>query len=426
MPKQRIVILGGGSGGLELASQLGRADGIETILVDKSPSHTWKPRLHEMAAGTVATSLAEISYYLLAALRGFRFEQGEVTGIERAARRVRLAAVTSADGRVLAEAREIAYDRCVVALGGATPDFGTPGVAEHAIRLDGKDDADAFRDRFIGHMIEARATGTPTSVVIVGTGATGTELAAHLRYSERGFVETGAGNEAKLLDITLVEAAPVLMPGIDETLRESIVKRLHSLDVKIVTDAEVSEVTNAELRTRKGETWPADLTVWAAGLAGNPVLKALGDFEIDGKGRIVVDRHLRATVDEAVHVLGDSASFTPEGAERPLPPTAQAASQQAAYLARSLPRRLRGETPEPFSHDDKGRLISLGRAGTVGQVIFGRRQDFMIAGQFAAAAYHGLERQHQWRVLGRLRGSVAILADMVSPAKGPAFKLHGG
>lgn len=426
MGKTRIVILGGGSGGLELAALLAGERNVKTVLVDREPSHTWKPRLHEMAAGTVATSLAEMSFYLLASLRGFRFEQGEVAGIERHERRVRLAPMIDEKGEEIAGERFVSYDICVVALGGSTPDFGTPGVAEHTIRLDGKEDADDFRDRFIGRMIQARATGRPMSLVIVGTGATGTELAAHLRYSEDGFAETGAKEPAKLLDVTLIEAAPVLMPGVDEELRQSVAKRLRELDVKIVTDAQVSEVTQTGLSTKKGETWPSDLTVWAAGLAGSPILSELGGFDLDKKGRILVDSHLRSTVDEAVYALGDAASFTPQGAERPLPPTAQTASQQALYLASALTKGLRGEASEPFRPEDKGRLISLGRAGTVGQLAFRRGDDLLIGGQFAAATYHGLERQHQWRVLGRLRGSVAILADMLSPAKGPAFKLHGG
>ena len=349
-----------------------------------------------------------------------------MVSIDRAAKRVNLAAMAGADGRQRAAARDLAYDLCVVALGGTTPDFGTAGVAEHAIRLDGPDDAEAFRDRFIALMIQARESGTPAEIAIVGTGPTGTELAAHLRHSERGFLEPRiAKRQGKLLSVTLIEAAPAIMPGIDEALRSQILRRLRSLDVKIVTDAEISEITETELRTAKGENWPSDLTVWAVGLAGNPGLKALCDFEFDKKGRIVVDAHLRSTVDPAIYALGDSSAFTPEGADKAIPPTAQAASQEAIYLADALPKALAGETVDPFVYGDKGRLVSLGRAGTVGKIGFARKDDIMIGGQFATAAYHALERQHQWRVLGKLRGTVAIFADMISPAKGPALKLHG-
>lgn len=424
--KTRVVVLGGGSGGLELAAQLSARSGLEVVLVDREPAHVWKPRLHEMAAGTVATSLAEISFYLLGQLRGFRFEQGEVVSLDRRRRRVGLAAMPGPGGRPGAAAREIAYDILVVALGGVTPNFGTAGVLENTIRLDGPEDADAFRDRFIALMIEARESGEPAEIVIVGTGPTGTELAAHLRHSERGFLDPSrAKRQGKLLSITLIEAAPTIMPGIDETLRAQIVRRLRSLDVKIVPDAKISQVNADELHTEKGESWSSDLTVWAVGTAANPVLKTLGEFEFDSKGRIVVDDGLRSTLDERIYVIGDSAAFTPPGEERAVPPTAQVAGQQAIYLADALPRSLKGQSVSPFDFSDKGRLVSLGRAGTVGKIGFARKDDILIGGQFALAAYHALERQHQWRVLGKLRGSVAILADLVSPTKGPSLKLHG-
>jgi NADH dehydrogenase len=419
MATTRIVILGGGAGGLELASALAHRPGHDVTLVDRVGAHIWKPRLHEFAAGTVTSTLSEISFYMLARMRGFRFEQGSVTGIDRAAREVRLAPpdVPGAAG----SERRIGYDTCVVALGGITADFGIPGVREHAVRLDAKLDADGFRDRFVALLINARQTRVPAHVVIVGSGATGTELAAHLRLAETAFFDRPeTADQPRLLDLTLLEAAPEVMPGADEELRTGVVRRLAELDVTIVTSARITAVEPDAVRAASGESWRADVTVWAAGLVGLPVLATLGDFAIDRKGRIVVDAFLRSTVDPAVYVLGDAASLTPEGAPQPLPPTAQIASQEAAYLARSLA----DPAAKPFRFKDKGKLVSLGGAGTVGLVGISRN-DFFVDGQFAKAAYHSLQRRHQWQVLGALRGSVAILADVISPTRGPALKLHG-
>ncbi|WP_427024674.1 NAD(P)/FAD-dependent oxidoreductase [Aureimonas ureilytica] len=424
--RKRIVILGGGSGGLELASQLAGHAALDVALVDRELSHLWKPRLHEFAAGTVNSSLAEMSFYMLGQLRGFRFEQGTVSAIDHERREVVLAAILGEDGTVAARERRVPYDLCVVALGGVVPDFGTTGVEEFAVRLDTKADADRFRDRFIAAMIEARETGEPAEVVIVGSGATGTELAAHLRRSERGFFEQNkAERRRKLLGITILEAAPEIMPGAEPELRQQLIERLRQLDIKTVTDVNVSRIDADSVYSKSGERWSCDLAVWAAGLVGNPVLKDLGRFETDKRGRIVVDQTLRSSVDEAIYVMGDSASLTPPGADKPLPPTAQAASQQADYLTETLPLLARGEPVQPFRYSDKGRLISLGRAGAVGMIGFGRKDDFLIRGHFATAAYNALQRQHQWRVLGRLRGTVSIAADMISPTKGPALKLHG-
>lgn len=423
---RRVLILGGGAGGLELASRLAGRGGVEVTLVDREMTHLWKPRLHEFAAGTVSSTLAEISFYMLARMRGFHFEQGEVRAIDRAGARVELGAMHDEEGRELAPARFLPYDLCVVALGGVTPDFGTEGVAENAVRLDGPEDAEDFRTRFAGTMIRARSSGVPAEIVIVGSGATGTELAAHLRNSETGFLVRGGKARAdKLLGITILEAAPVIMPGIDEALRAKLVERLKQLDIKTVTDAKIAAIEPGAVRSVSGERWPADVSVWAAGLVGHPVLKRLADFEMDDKGRIKVDRTLRSTVDERIYVMGDAASMVAKGAEKPLPPTAQAASQQADYLTETIPLLVKGKPVEPFEFRNRGRLVQLGQAGTVGRIGSGHGDDFLIHGQFATAAYDALQRHHQWKVLGRLRGTVAIFADMLSPAKGPALKLHG-
>jgi NADH dehydrogenase len=419
MASKRIVILGGGAGGLELASALAHRPDLDVTLVDRVGAHIWKPRLHEFAAGTVTSTLSEISFYMLARMRGFRFEQGSVIGIDHAARAVRLAP-PDIPGAVASE-RRIGYDACVVALGGITADFGIPGVREHAVRLDAKLDADGFRDRFVALLINARQARVPAHIVIVGSGATGTELAAHLRLAETAFFDCPeTADQPRLLDLTLLEAAAEVMPGADAELRAGVVRRLAELDVTVVTSARITAVEPDAVRAASGESWRADVTVWAAGLVGLPVLATLGNFEIDRKGRIMVDAYLRSTVDPAVYVLGDAASLTPEGAKQPLPPTAQIASQEAAYLARSLPER----AAKPFRFRDKGKLVSLGGAGTVGLVGISRN-DFFVDGQFAKAAYHALQRRHQWQVLGPLRGSVAILADVISPTRGPALKLHG-
>ncbi len=424
--RKRVLILGGGAGGLELAAELAADKSCAVTLVDAVSTHLWKPRLHEFAAGTVNSTLAEISFYMLAKMRGFRFEQGRVEAIDRAAKTVRLGDMHDQDGQLLTPARNLSYDVCVVALGGVTTDFGTEGVAEHAIRLDTKTDADEFRELFIAAMIAARAGADPARIVIIGSGATGTELAAHLRLSEQAFFEPEDERaRRKLLDLTILEAAPELMPGANGELRTGVADRLNALDVSVETGARVAAVTASEVRSADGKSWPADIAVWAAGLVGHPCLKGLADFEMDRKGRIVVDDRLRTTVDPAIYVLGDAASHTPVGAAMPLPPTAQCASQQADYLASAIPKALAGETPGPFVFRDKGKLVSLGRAGSVGLIGFARKDDFYVAGQFATAAYHALQRQHQWAVLGPLRGTVAIVADVISPARGPALKLHG-
>lgn len=420
------MILGGGAGGLELAAALsGRAD-MAITLVDRVGSHLWKPRLHEFAAGTVNSTLTEISFYSLAEMRGFHFEQGDVQAIDRAARTVTLAPLLAPNGNTIAGPRSLAYEACVIALGGATPDFGTKGVRENAIRLETKADADRFRELFVALMIRARETGEPTRIVIVGSGATGIELAAHLRLAERAFTGEGGGKATgPLLTITILEAAPQIMPGSDDTLRRTVLQRISNLRIEVATDAAVTVVEEEKVAAKDGREWPSDLTVWAAGLVGAPILKTLDAFDLDRRGRIVVDRYLRVEGDEMLFAMGDAASVKLGNSDQPLPPTAQAASQEAEYLSGALPKMLRGERVHPLQYRNRGTLLSLARGGAAGRIGFGGTGDILVKGQFAKAAYHGLQRRHQWAVLGPLRGSVAILADIISPTKGPALKLHG-
>lgn len=420
----RVVILGGGAGGSELAARLGTRGDMTVTLVDRQASHLWKPRLHEFAAGTIDSTLSELSYYMVARMRGFEFEQGNVETIDTTRKSVHLTGPTAPDGRGAAP-RDIPYDHLVVALGGVTPDFGTRGVVEHAVRLDERTDADRFRARFIALMITARESGRPAHIVIVGSGATGTELAAHLREVEGGFFRSGGRGPRDMLRILIAEAAPELMPGAGDDLRRNVAARLEALDIDTLTGAQIAEVAPDEVVADDGSRHPADITVWAAGLVGNPALAKLADFTTDKKGRIVVDQRLRTFLDPAIQVMGDAAAFTPEGGDAPLPPTAQCASQQADYLATAIPKLLGGEQPEPFVYSDRGRLLSLARAGSVGQIGFGRKNDFLVKGRFALAAYQSLQRRHQWTLLGPLRGGVAIFADWLSPAKGAQLKLHG-
>ncbi|MEN3792708.1 FAD-dependent oxidoreductase [Fulvimarina sp. MAC3] len=425
--QERVVVLGGGAGGLELACHLTGKEGLSVTLVDMNGAHVWKPRLHEFAAGTVDSTLSEMSFYMLAAMRGFTFEQGKVLSINRQARTVHLAGVSSQHGSIQGPARNIEYDRLVIALGGVTPDFGTDGVAEHAVRLDEKSDADDFRDLFIAAILRARENREPARISIVGSGATGTELAAHLRVAERGFINKAVlESDPPLLDISILEAAPEIMPGASDELRKAVLERLDKLDIKTKTNAKIAAVEKNAVVAADGERWPTDITVWAAGLVGNPCLAGLCDFEMDKKGRISVDGKLRTTVDDRVYALGDAASFKSEPDAAPLPPTAQCASQQATYLASALPRAIAGGTPNDFKYDDKGRLLSLASGGSVGSIsLFRSKNDILVHGQFARAAYDSIQRRHQWSVLGYLKGTVAIFADSISPTKGPALKLHG-
>lgn len=182
---QRIVIVGGGAGGLALATQLGKKGLAQITLVDSARTHVWKPLLHQLAAGSFDTHAEEIEYLAQARWNHFKFRLGSLTGVNRQAKTIQLAASHDDAGREITPAQALAYDTLVIAVGSQTNDFGTPGAARHAIKLDSPQAARHFNDRLINATTAAsvpREAGSGRlTVAIVGGGATGVELAAELR-----------------------------------------------------------------------------------------------------------------------------------------------------------------------------------------------------------------------------------------------------
>ncbi|MGA0034188.1 MAG: NAD(P)/FAD-dependent oxidoreductase, partial [Burkholderiales bacterium] len=182
----RIVIVGGGAGGLELATRLGDSVGrrgqAQVTLIDRSRTHLWKPLLHEVAAGSMDIDQHTLDYLAQARWHHFRFRLGSMAGLDRERRVVRVAPTHDEEGRLLIGEREIRYDTLVLAVGSGTNDFGTPGAQEHAISLDTPLQAERFHNRLINACIRANAQREPLRpeqlhVAIIGAGATGVELA---------------------------------------------------------------------------------------------------------------------------------------------------------------------------------------------------------------------------------------------------------
>jgi NADH dehydrogenase len=173
---RQIIVVGGGAGGLELVTRLGDRLGARTrqprakiVLVDRAPTHIWKPLLHEVAAGSMDPFAHQLEYAAQARWHGFEFQQGELTGLDRANRVIRIGALTDEDGVVLMPARELRYDTLVIAIGSTTHFFGVPGAEEHAIALDTPEQAERFRRRMISQCMRAqyrRAVGSNEGEVV--------------------------------------------------------------------------------------------------------------------------------------------------------------------------------------------------------------------------------------------------------------------
>ncbi len=432
----RIVIVGGGAGGLELATRLGdrlgRRRRAAVTLIDRSRTHVWKPLLHKVAAGTMDPGDHELNYFAQAHWHGFRYQQGEMIGLDHAARRVRLAPVVDAEGVAVVPARAVPYDTLVVAIGSQTNDFGTPGAAAHSISLDSAEQAARFHARLLNSCLKADLEPVPPSpgalgIVIIGAGATGVELSAELHKVVRELVAYGLDriDPERDLRITIVEAAPRILPALPDRLAAATLRLLTKLHVEVLTGERVVEVGAGGVRTASGRFVPAAIVVWAAGVKAPDFLRELDGLETNRQNQLLVTATLESTRDPAIFALGDCAACAWTGKGGNVPPRAQAAHQQASHLARQLPRRLAGQSPRPWRYRDFGSLVSLGRYSTVGSLMDSiTRGSLMIEGYFARLMYLSLYKMHELALHGPAKVLLDTLVRMITRRTEPQVKLH--
>ena len=432
----QIIVVGGGAGGIELATllgdTLGRRGAARVTLIDRSRTHLWKPLLHEFAAGSMDLDHHALDYLAQARWHHFRFQLGEMDGLDRWRKVVKVAPTLDEDGRELIPRREIPYDTLVMAIGSRTNDFGTPGADEHAISLDMSEQAELFHRRMINACIRANAQAAPLrpeqlKVAIIGAGATGVELAAELHKTTRELVAYGLDkiNPEKDVQLTVIEAAPRILPAVPERLSKAAEELLRGLNVRVLTGERVTEVRKDGVMTASGRKIPAELTVWAAGIKAPDFLKDIGGLETNRLNQLVVKQTLETTRDPDIFAMGDCASCPWPGRSRDVPPTAQAAHQQASHLARMLPRRLAGKRLKPWGYRDFGSLLSFGEYSTIGSLMGALLGGtIFIEGLFARLMYVSLYRMHLYALHGFARVLFDSLGKLITRRTEPRVKLH--
>lgn len=429
----RVVVVGGGAGGLELACKLGRRLGPERVtLVDPQRFHVWKPSLHEVAAGTLDIHQEGLSYEMVAHDSGFTFCLGPMTQLDHAARRLRVGAVQDDRGQALVPPRDLPYDHLVIAVGSTAHHFGVPGAAEFTLSLNQPADAERFRLRMLQLFTAAdlrKSEGAEglVHIVIIGAGATGVELAAELReasvvHSRYGFRRLDPRRDVR---ITLLEGADRILSPLPRKVSDAAAVLLGKRSVHIETDCRVARVTAGQVEDATGRVFPADLVVWAAGIKAPDFLAGLG-LPTSRSGQLQVTDHLAVVGQTDIFALGDCAGCpTAEGGW--VPPRAQAAHQQATYLVNVLTRLARGKPAptRPFIYRDHGSLVSLGTRSSVGSLMGGLfRTSWLVQGLLARTMYLSLHLMHHQAVLGSLRTAVLALARFLVKRATPQVKLH--
>jgi NADH:ubiquinone reductase (H+-translocating) len=422
-----IIVIGGGVAGLILATQLGHSLGrrgqARVTLIDRSWIHVWKPMLHTFAAGTWNIYEQQVQYVAHARTHHFEYVPGQLDSIDRIKRRIRLAPVRAA-GEVVADARELDYDVLVLAFGSRANDFGTPGVLEHCHFIDSPDQADAFNARLRAQVVRSFAEGGHIDIAIVGGGATGVELAAELSRMVELAAGYGKVDIRSRLRLTLLETGPRILSAFPEAVSASATSQLRMLGVDVRTGVKVVGVDARGYILEGGEHLPAALKVWAAGIRASSSFDESG-LELNRAGQIVVGPNLLAKGEQSIFALGDCASLVPEGAERPLPSTAQVANQQALHLVRHLPAWLRkGRPVPPYQFRDLGALVAISEYNAFGRLgHFGFFKGGFIKGRFAQLSHAVLYRRHQLSLHGPYRAALLWLAERINALVQPKIRI---
>ena len=429
--------MGGGAGGLELATRLGdrlgRKRRARVILVDCARTHLWKPLLHEVAAGSMDLYEHDLDYLAQARWHHFEFQLGRMDGLDRKRRVVQIAPTYDEnETEELIKRREIPYDTLVLAVGSRTNDFGTPGAREHAISLDTPKQAEYFHHRLINACIRANAQTAPVrpeqlNVAIIGGGATGVELAAELHKTTRQLLAYGFEkiDPERDIQLTIVEAGPRILAALPERLALAAHELLKGLHVEVLTGEKVTEVRPRAVVTSTGRVIPVELTVWAAGIKAPDFLSGLDGLESNKLNQLIVHDTLQTTRDADIFALGDCACCPWPGHVPCVPARAQAAHQQATLLVRNFKRRLTGKSLQPFVYRDFGSLVSLGEYSTVGSLM-GKLLggSLFIEGLFARLMYISLYRMHLYALHGAAKVVFDVLGRIFTRRTEPRVKLH--
>jgi len=385
MAPHRVVIIGGGFGGLHAAQALARAP-VEVTLVDRRNFHLFQPLLYQVATGGLSpANIAAPLRSIFQRRRNVRVLLGEVTNVDLARRRVMLS-----DG-------ELSYDSLIVATGSHQNYFGNDQWREQAPPLKTIEDATEIRSRVLTAFETAERESDPVrraewlTFVVVGAGPTGVELAGALaelcRHTLRQDFRAIEPDHAKVL---LVDALPRVLPGYPEDLSAKAQRQLEQIGVTVETGRMVTDVASDHVRLKRdGDEQDAEETVatrtvlWCAGVQASrlgPRLAEQAGVEADRAGRVPVDEYLHPGEHAEVYVVGDLARREEQGS--PLPGVAQVAIQQGKYAARSILARLRGEQPVPFRYRDLGSMATIGRNRAV--ALMGR---WRLSGYFAWLAW---------------------------------------
>ena len=360
-PRERVVIVGGGFGGLQMARKLSRNNDYQVVLIDKNNYHQFQPLFYQVAmAGLEPSSIVFPFRKLFQGKRNVFIRVTEVTDVDPVAKRLQT------------PLGHCNYDHLIVATGADTNFFGNENIAEHAIPMKSVSEALYLRNNILDDYEDALTTPDYdgrqelVDIVIVGGGPTGVELAGSLAEMKshvlpKDYPELAIEEE---VDIYLVQSGDVILKGFHPDSSAKALKYLRDLGVKVLLNSRVTDFDGSTVHLKDGTTIPTQKVIWAAGIKGVP-LHGLPISAVTYGNRLAVDRFHRVKDCQDVYAIGDVAYMEEPDFPQGHPQVAQVAIQSGENLARNFRNRLRERDARPFSYHDKGSMATVGRARAV-------------------------------------------------------------
>lgn len=388
MNRPKVVILGGGFGGLAAARALYKD--ADVTVVDRHNYQTFLPLLYQVSTAGLAAD--HVAYPIRGALRKtkVKFRMASPINIDHRNKEVKL------------DSSEILkFDHLIVALGSVTADFGIPGVKEFTLGMKSVSEALTIRAEIMRRFEDLCRfeDDTKLSVTVIGGGPTGVEMAGAIAELIRGPLKSDQAQVAKNINVTLIEAGPRLLPPFAPSLSARTKKDLEKLGVKVLLNTAVKEVAHRKIFLKDGTTLQSEVTIWAAGVKGADAMKDL-NLPIEAN-RVAVEPTMQVKNYPNLWALGDIAGAKGKDGS-PLPMVAPVAIQQGKFIAKQIKRISQNKKLEHFRYLDKGSMATIGRNKAVVQVRW-----FKLAGPLAWLVWLWL---HLFYLLGG-RNKIGTMAD---------------
>ena len=388
MIKPKVVILGGGFGGLAAARALYKT--AEVTVVDRHNYQTFLPLLYQVSTAGLAAD--HVAYPIRGALRktSVKFRMGSPLSIDHKNKEVKLDS-----------SEVLQFDHLIVALGSTTADFGIPGVSEFTLGMKSVHEALTIRAEIMRRFEDLCRFEDETrlAITVIGGGPTGVEMAGAIAELIRGPLKSDQKQAAAQIDITIIEAGERLLPTFSPTLSKRTKKDLEKLGVKVLVGSPVAGVEHRKITLRDKQVLPSEITIWAAGVKGSDAMAQLS-LPIAGN-RVVVEPTMQVKNYPNIWALGDIAGALGKDG-KPLPMVAPVAIQQGKFIAKQIARLSSSKELKEFKYLDKGSMATIGRNKAVVEV-----KGIKLSGPIAWLIWVAL---HLFYLLGG-RNKITTIAD---------------